>query len=114
MPVKFLLAALLAASLSGCVVLAPETRDMASRIHAGLSAEDHLRVATFFEHKAFAYDREAAEQERLARSYISRPHGDVQSLAPLSRQLRDQMLGAARVARQLAAEHRHAAGVVNP
>ncbi len=113
MIVKFLFSLAVAASLAACSAVPRPTKDVAASIHAGLSGEDHLRVATFYEHKAFAYEDEAAQHERLARSYISRTEGDPASLSLLSRRLRDQMLAAAKVARTLAAEHRGASGIIH-
>lgn len=113
MIVKLLVSLAIAASLAGCSSVPRPTKDIAASIRAGLAGEDHLRVATFFEHKAFAYDDEAAQHERLARSYISRTEGDPASLSLLSRRLRDQMLESAKVARALAAEHRRASGIVH-
>ncbi len=110
---KLLVTLALAASMAGCSSVPQPTRDVAASIHAGLSGEDHLRVATFYEHKAFAYEDEAAQHERLARSYISRTEGDPASLSVLSRRLRDQMLTAAKVARALAMEHRGATGIIH-
>lgn len=69
---KFLFVLAMAASLAGCSAVPRPTKDIAASMHAGLSGEDQLRVTTFYEPKAFAYDDEAAQHERLARSHISR------------------------------------------
>lgn len=110
---KLLVSLAIAASLGGCSSLPQPTRDIGASIRAGLSGEDHLRVATFYEQKAFAYDDEAAQHERLASSYINQSAGDPASLSVLSRRLRDQMLASARVARALAGEHRRASTIIH-
>jgi hypothetical protein len=111
--VKFLISLAIAASLAGCSSVPTPTKEVAASIRAGLSREDHLRVATFYEHKAFAYDDEAAQHERLARSCIGRSEGAPASLSFLSRRLRDQMQETARLARTLANEHRRASGTLH-
>jgi len=111
MIVKYFLPCAIALCLAGCSTGPRPTKDIADSIRSGLSGEDHLRVATFFENKAFAYDDEAAQHGRLARSYISNSKGDPASLRLLSLQLRDQLLEAAKTARTVADQHRRASNV---
>lgn len=83
--------------------------DMPATVASALKPAEHERIADYYASKAAAYDAEAAQHDRIGRSYINRTRGDSTAMQAHCRTLRDQFIAAAKEARALAQEHRQVA-----
>jgi len=107
MNAKLLLVGIFCLGLVGCNTMAgPSANDIPANIATASSSGDHQKIAEYFTQKAVEYDAEAARHDLMARSYISRPKGDVGSMISHCRSLRDQFVSSAKTARMIAQEHR--------
>lgn len=109
---KTLIAGYLAATLfvlGGCSTVAP-VAELPASISNATTPEDHLKIADYFAQKAVAYDAEAQQHDRMAKTYIGPfNRGNPESWASHCRALRDRLAGAALEARELEKAHRQIA-----
>lgn len=92
--------------LVGCnTMVGPTTSDIPASIATAKTPSDHQKIAAYFTQKAAEYDKEAAQHEMMAQSYSNRPKGGFGSMISHCRNLRDQFVSAAKMARSLAQEH---------
>lgn len=95
--------------LLGCTSVAPPSTDIPSAVASALAPGDHQKLADYYASKVVAYEAEAAQHDRIGRSYINRTRGDTTAMVSHCRALRDQFAAAAKEARALAQEHREVA-----
>ncbi|UUZ48540.1 hypothetical protein LP420_38385 [Massilia sp. B-10] len=58
--------------LLGCASVAPPSTDIPSAVASALAPADHQKLADYYASKAVAYEAEAAQHDRIGRSYINR------------------------------------------
>lgn len=96
-------------TLTACTSV-PSVSEIPASIANATTAADHQKIADYFAQKAARYDAEAALHEKMARSYASRPRGDVAVMQNHCRSLQGQFTNAAKDARALEQAHRQMAG----
>jgi hypothetical protein len=106
MRITSILAAISIFCLVGCTTVGPTPNEIPPNIANASTPADHEKIAAFFSQKAVSYDAEAAWHEKMARTYTSRPKGDMGAMSAHCHTLRDQFVAAAKAARALAQEHR--------
>lgn len=103
-----IVASLALITLSACTSV-PPVSEMPASIANATTAADHQKIADYFAQKAVSYDAEAALHGKMARSYASRPKGDLPALQSHCRSLQEQFVTAAKDARALEQAHRQLA-----
>lgn len=109
MRAKLALTGMLFLGLIGCASVAPPSTDMPAAVATAINPGDHQKIADYYASKALAYDAEAAQHDRIGRSYVNRTRGDSTAMLSHCRALRDQFIAAAKEARALAQEHQQVA-----
>lgn len=110
MRAKLAIAGVFFTGLVGCnTMVGPTANDIPASIATATTPGDHQKIADYFTQKAVEYDAEAAQHDRMARSYTNRPKGEFGSMISHCRSLRDQFVSAAKTARTMAQEHRQMA-----
>jgi hypothetical protein len=109
MRAKLILSGICLSVLVGCTSMGPPPNDIPAAIATATTAADHQRIADYFSRKAAEYDAEAANHDKLSRTYRDSPRALPGTMASHCRTLRDQFLAAALEARAIADEHRQIA-----
>lgn len=107
-PIKLATGFLVVGLLAGCTTVGP-VDDVPAAVASAKTAEDHQRLAAYFENKAKRYTTEAAEHASLARGYERGFGGRADkgaSAAAHCRGLEREFQAAAADARALAQLHR--------
>ena len=94
--------------LAACASV-PPVSEIPETIANATTAADHQRIADHFAQKAASYDAEAALHEKMGRSYMGRPKGDVGAWAAHCNSLQKKFIEAAQEARVLEQAHRQLA-----